>query len=65
MSGRRSRDSLRFGIECRGGPPRIRAPPEFEGRTTIQGEPNMWHKPTVTEICVGTEINSYVSAARK
>ncbi|MGO9817768.1 MULTISPECIES: pyrroloquinoline quinone precursor peptide PqqA [Acidocella] len=25
----------------------------------------MWRKPTVTEICVGTEINSYVSAARK
>jgi len=25
----------------------------------------MWHKPKLTEICVGAEINSYVSAARK
>jgi coenzyme PQQ precursor peptide PqqA len=29
------------------------------------GEGIMWHKPKITEICVGAEINSYVSAARK
>jgi len=25
----------------------------------------MWHKPVITEICVGAEINSYVSAVKK
>ncbi len=25
----------------------------------------MWRKPKMTEICIGAEINSYVSAARK
>jgi coenzyme PQQ precursor peptide PqqA len=30
-----------------------------------QRRETMWHKPVMTEICVGAEINSYVSAARK
>jgi len=25
----------------------------------------MWHKPVIKQICVGAEINSYVSAVRK
>ncbi|EKM98941.1 hypothetical protein MXAZACID_12982 [Acidocella sp. MX-AZ02] len=25
----------------------------------------MWRKPTVKQICIGAEINSYVSATRK
>jgi len=25
----------------------------------------MWHKPAMTEICTGAEINSYISAAKK
>jgi coenzyme PQQ precursor peptide PqqA len=25
----------------------------------------MWHKPVIKQICLGAEINSYVSAARK
>jgi coenzyme PQQ precursor peptide PqqA len=31
----------------------------------IEGETNMWHKPTMREICVGAEINSYISAGTK
>jgi len=27
-------------------------------------EHNMWHKPVMTEICIGAEINSYVSARK-
>jgi coenzyme PQQ precursor peptide PqqA len=30
-----------------------------------EGGRPMWHKPVITEICVGAEINSYVSAAKK
>ncbi|WP_363238684.1 pyrroloquinoline quinone precursor peptide PqqA [Acidocella sp.] len=25
----------------------------------------MWRKPVITEICVGAEINSYISAGKK
>ncbi|MGE4480397.1 pyrroloquinoline quinone precursor peptide PqqA [Acidocella sp.] len=25
----------------------------------------MWHKPVIKQICIGAEINSYVSAVRK
>ncbi|OYV28994.1 MAG: coenzyme PQQ precursor peptide PqqA [Acidocella sp. 20-61-6] len=25
----------------------------------------MWRKPIITEICVGAEINSYISAGKK
>ncbi|WP_408840924.1 pyrroloquinoline quinone precursor peptide PqqA [Acidocella sp.] len=24
----------------------------------------MWHKPVMTEICIGAEINSYISARK-
>ncbi len=27
-------------------------------------EGTMWRKPKITEICVGAEINSYISAAK-
>jgi coenzyme PQQ precursor peptide PqqA len=30
-----------------------------------EGVINMWRKPTMTEICTGAEINSYISAAKK
>ncbi|WP_408841669.1 pyrroloquinoline quinone precursor peptide PqqA [Acidocella sp.] len=31
---------------------------------TNKGTITMWHKPVMTEICIGAEINSYVSARR-
>jgi len=30
-----------------------------------KGDIKMWRKPTITEICTGAEINSYISAAKK
>jgi len=32
---------------------------------TKEGGIDMWRKPTMTEICTGAEINSYISAAKK
>jgi coenzyme PQQ precursor peptide PqqA len=34
-------------------------------QTAKKEEYNMWRKPTMTEICTGAEINSYISAAKK
>ncbi|WP_083878757.1 pyrroloquinoline quinone precursor peptide PqqA [Acidocella sp. MX-AZ02] len=34
-------------------------------RIIIKEEWTMWRKPTVKQICIGAEINSYVSATRK
>jgi coenzyme PQQ precursor peptide PqqA len=30
--------------------------------SNLEGEITMWRKPVITEICLGAEINSYVSA---
>jgi coenzyme PQQ precursor peptide PqqA len=41
-------------------------PPHNARQTNVQQnqEEPMWRKPTITEICTGAEINSYISATK-